>query len=152
MLRIELGKPTYSPGETVSAHVITNPAKPIQARGLFIRLACFERKIVAVDRVIDKYDLDRAAELGVPYSGTIKWRDEERDSVVFEKEAKVCGEREFSGEEYFDVTIDLPKDAAPTIEELGHDSKTIRWTLSAKLDIPFAPDANCDVEVVVEGL
>jgi hypothetical protein len=101
--------------------------------------------------VIDKYDLDRAAELGVPYSGTVKWHDEERDYVSFDQEKKIAGQGLFL-EGVYEARFRLPQNASPTSREFGHDSKTTVWKISAKLDIPLAPDKSDEKEIVVQGL
>jgi hypothetical protein len=151
MLKISLDKPTYSPGGTITAVIALSLDKPTKARGIFARLFCTERNMVKLSKVMDQYDLDRAAELGTPYSGTIKWREEERDSVFYDQEKKISNEGDYSSG-IFVARFALPANAPPTSREFGHDNKITEWKLSAKLDIPLAPDTSHAVEVFVEGI
>jgi hypothetical protein len=152
MLSLTLDSASYAPGGTINATIIVRQAKPVKARGLFATLACSARKKVKTQVVLDRYDYDRDKEMSIPYSSHMETKTEERTSTAFSQEKKICGEREFSGEESFTVSFTLPQNAQPTSREFGHDNAIYIWKIRAKLDIPFAIDENAEAEVFVEGL
>ena len=152
MLSITLDRASYAAGDTIIATISVRQDKPKKARGLFAVLNCDERRQVKTQVVLDRYDYDRDKEIGVPYSSHMETKTEERASKIFNQEKKVCGEREFSGEEVFTVQFTLPPNAAPTSREFGHDNKIHLWKLRAKLDLPLAMDENAAAEVTVDGL
>jgi hypothetical protein len=152
MISISLDSPSYSAGGIINAAISVSRQKATRARGLYATLACTEKKQVKTQVMLDKYDFERDREMGQPYSSHMETKTETRESTPFSQEKKVCGEREFSGEESFTVQFVLPANAAPTSKEYGHDNTIHIWTLRVRLDIPFAIDDNADKEVFVEGL
>jgi hypothetical protein len=150
MLSVLPNRPFYAPGDTIIAVITLILDKPAKARGIYARLECIEKSKVKVSKVIDQYDLDRAAELGVPYSGTIKWREEERLTVFFEEEKKISNEGDYSSGTFLAKFI-LPKNAPPTAKDYGQGGKTTEWRITAKLNIPLAPDENGTTEVIVKA-
>jgi len=152
MISISLDSPTYPAGGFITATVGAILKKATKARGLYATLYCTEIKQVKTQVVLDKYEFDRDREMGQPYSSHMETKTEVRESVIFSQEKKICDEHEFSGEENFTVQFILPKNAAPTSREFGHDNAIHIWKLRVKLDIPMAPDEHADAEVFVEGL
>ena len=152
MLSITLDSVSHAAGDTVTATIHVRLEKPVKARGLFATLVCNERRQVKTEVMLDQYDFNRDEKLGVPYSSNMKMKTDELDSVLFNQEKQVCGQRTFSGEENFTVQFILPKGAQPTSREFGHDDAIHIWKLRAKLDIPLALDENAEEEVFVEGL
>ena len=152
MISISLDSPSYSAGGIINATICVSLKKTTKARGLFATLSCTERKQVKTQVMLDKYDFERDREMGQPYSSHMETKTETRENILSNQEKKICGEREFSGEENFTVQFVLPANAAPTSREYGHDNTIHLWKLSVKLDIPFAIDDNADADVFVEGL
>jgi hypothetical protein len=152
MISITLDQASYAAGGVVNATISVRQKKPLKARGLIATLICTQRKQVKTQVVLDKYDFERDREMGQPYSSHMETKTEVRESILFSQEKKICGEREFSGEENFSVQFSLPANASPTSREFGHDNTIHVWTLRAKLDIPFAIDENAAADVFVEGL
>ncbi|MFA4983112.1 MAG: hypothetical protein WC588_02740 [Candidatus Micrarchaeia archaeon] len=151
MLSIETDRGSYSAGSAVKVTVRLRLGKRTKARGIYVRLACRERKLVKTSVVMDRYDHDRDREMSIPYSSHMETRTEERTRVFFEQEKKICGEGEFLEGDY-EVSFALPKNAPPTSHEFGHDNLIHIWKVSAKLDVPFALDWNAEKEIFVEGL
>ncbi|MCX6772576.1 MAG: hypothetical protein NTV88_02285 [Candidatus Micrarchaeota archaeon] len=151
MISIALDKSEYMPGDTVRATISLKLKKAVKARGIYVRLVCRERKQVAEQRVMDKYDYDREKELGGFKETHIITQDVEHSRTLFRKENKPAGEGEFLEGEY-ETTFTLPSDAKPTSHEFGHDKAIHIWTLHVKLDIPLSFDANAEKEVIVGGL
>jgi len=152
MITISLDRASYAAGGIIIAAISVSRQKAAKARGLYAALSCTERKMVKTQVMLDKYDFERDREMGQPYSSHMETKTETREGIIFSQEKKICGEREFSGEETFTVQFILPQNAAPTSMEFGHDNTIHIWTLRARLDIPFAIDENADADVFVEGL
>jgi hypothetical protein len=153
MLMIELTPDcdSYSPGSTIIAKISLSLPKPTKARGIFATLVCSERSREKVTKVIDQYDFAREHELGVPRTTELRTEVQERSRERYRQEKQVAGEGTFQSGEY-QVQFQLPEDAPPTSREFGHDNKIHIWTLSVKLDIPLALDANNSKEIFVSGL
>lgn len=150
MLKINLDKAAYLPGETVNVSVELGLKKPVKARALVLEFACYERVKRVERHVMDQYNYDREHELGIPVSRHID------SHVIEEGERKFYQKKEFSGGEFsnavFEAAFVIPEGAPPTSLEFGHDSKTFVWKVFAKLDVPLAVDKNAEADVFVEGL
>ncbi len=151
VISIKFSKSSYWPGEEVNADIILSLQKPVKARGLYATLECVEKKHVRLMRQFDQYDYDRQKELGLTQSTNIKVTHQEEESKIFHKEFQIGGERKYY-KETFPMSFSLPKDAAPTSYEFGHDDKIHVWKLKIRLDVPMALDKNAEAEIFVEGL
>jgi hypothetical protein len=151
MIAIETDRGAYAPGDVITVTVKLSLGKKTAARGLYVRLACNERKLVKTTTVMDRYDYDRDKEMSIPYTSHMETKTEERSHLFFEQEKKVCGDGEFLEGEYATRFL-LPKNAPPTSHDFGHDNLIHAWKVSAKLDLPFALDVNSEKEIFVSGL
>ncbi|MEM4272686.1 MAG: hypothetical protein QXH30_03775 [Candidatus Bilamarchaeaceae archaeon] len=151
MIKIAFSKHSYRPGEQVEADVLVLLEKPVKARGLYGIIQCIETKHVVTKKHLDYYDYERMKEIGVVPSTNIEISHREEHNKLFYKELLICGEKEYRRER-FPVRFFLPKEAAPTSHDFGHDNKIHVWKLKVKLDIPFAPDENGEAEIFVDGL
>jgi hypothetical protein len=144
VIKINFSKNSYWPGEEVDAEVIVSLGKQVKARGLYGVVECVERKHVVTKKYLDHYDFERMKEMGVTPATNIQVSHREEHNKVFHKEFKIAGEREYH-KETFSLRFLLPRDAAPTSHDFGHDNKI-------RLDIPMALDENAEAEIFVEGL
>ncbi|MFA5106628.1 MAG: hypothetical protein WC506_06745 [Candidatus Micrarchaeia archaeon] len=151
MMRIELDKDSYMPGETVKATVKYSFSSPVSARKLEASLVCMERKQVKTHTVMDQDDYRIEKELGIPKSTNIKTETSEQSSTAFSQKKELGGQNIYTNGQA-EVSFELPQDAPATSHEFGHDGKIHVWTLSVKLDIPMAFDKNASKEVFVGGL
>ena len=151
MIKINFSKSSYWPGEEVDAEVTVSFGKPIKARGLYAILECMEKKHVVTKRYLDHYDFERMKELGITPSTNISVTHREEQNKIFEKEFQIGGERAYY-KENFPLRFSLPKDAAPTSHDFGHDNMIHVWKLKIRLDVPMALDKNAEAEIFVEGL
>jgi hypothetical protein len=151
MIKITFSKSSYWPGEEVDAEIFVSLGKPVKARGLYGVVEGIERKHVVTKKYLDHYDYERMKEMGVTPSTNITVSHREEHNKIFHKEFRIAGEKEYS-KETFTVKFLLPKDAAPTSHDFGHDNKINIWRLKIRLDIPFALDENAEAEIFVEGL
>ncbi len=150
MISILTDKPSYRFGETIHATIEIKLGKPTKARGVVAELACEEETIHKTTVVIDKYNLDREHELGVPYSGVVKTEEEKNSQTTYDKDIVISGEGTYHNNT-IETKIPIPSSGRPTSHEYGHDNRIVVWTLSVKLDIPMWPDEGAEKEVFIEG-
>jgi len=151
MIKITFSKGSYWPGDEVDAEVFVSMDKPRKARGLYGIVDCVERRHVVTKKYLDHYDYERMKEMGVVRSTNVEVSHREEHHKLFHKEFRIAGEREYQ-KEIFQVKFVLPRDAAPTSHDFGHDNKMNVWRLRIRLDLPMALDENAESEIFVEGL
>ena len=150
MISIRLDKPSYRFGETINATIEIKLGKPTKARGVVAELACEEETIHQHTVVIDKYNLDREHELGVPYSGVVKTEETKDTQTTYDKDITVAGEGTYL-QNTIEARIPIPTSGRATSHEYGHDNRIVVWILSVKLDLPMWPDEGAETEVFIEG-
>ncbi|MEM3422276.1 MAG: hypothetical protein QXF35_03265 [Candidatus Bilamarchaeaceae archaeon] len=151
MIEVALEKSSYSPGEVINGKIILNFEKKIKTRGIYGTLLCHEKKKIVSVREMDYYDYNEDKSLGVPRSSNLRTTVQYRDDIIY-REDKVIAQEGTYFKETFPFSFSLPKNAAPTSKEYGHDNKINFWELEVKVDIPFAFDKRKIIEVFVEGL
>ena len=151
MLKISVDKKSYAPGETIAASITLVLEKPVKARGIFAQLYCNEQKIEDSFTIIDDAEKRRIEDLGLHVHSTVKEVKSEVDEELFLQEKQVGNQTEYASGT-FACAFTLPQDAPPTSYEFGADKKIHIWHLCAKLDVPFAPDMNDEIEILVSGL
>lgn len=151
MIRIIFSKDSYEPGEEVNAEIFVSLSKPTKCRGLYGIVEGIERKHVVTKRHLEHYDFERMKEMGVTPSTNVQVTHREEHNKIFHKEFNISGEKEYE-KETFNVKFFLPRDAAPTSHDFGHDNRINIWRLKIRLDIPLALDENAEGEIFVEGL
>lgn len=147
-ISVKLDRPQYRAGEEIIATIMLNLEKPINARGLYATLSCIQKENKKIVRHMPQAEIEEKKKLGLYTEVPFTYEERVVENIIYRKERKLDAAKEYQKEEYT-VKFKLPSDALSTSQVFGHDNKINNWSLHVKLDVPFALDINCNIEVCV---
>ncbi|MCX8198226.1 MAG: hypothetical protein N3F07_03485 [Candidatus Micrarchaeota archaeon] len=140
-------KSSYSLGEPIDLDIELALRSPIEARGFEAKLVCIETRREKIVREMDTYDRMQERDLGVPYSTHLHTSTRTIEKEIYSQKLQLGKKGRYESGIYH-ARFEPPK-SSPATSHAWHDSRKIVWKVLVKLDIPHAPDAYAQKEIVI---